>query len=612
MAQRHTRRRIPSLASFASEYAKAKDPDELVIPEDLSELSNEDLSALTAQATEAFTALREGEISDETLEQMEALAGGIEALAAETATREAAAADRRAKADELAARVTPEAEADCEECAEDSAEVAVEDGDDADEADEAEDKVVAEVDAETGEVTDKEAVAASAVKRKSVRVNLSGLRSRQGQTPSRPVTKASQMSDIVTAAPDLPGYSNGQGMDFLDLGKAVDRRLTGFNTSQYARAAEANRHMRQQFGVAVIRKPIPDELMIKSDDPGHVDSVIQHAMDEKRLPGGSLVASGGWCAPSETVYDLCELESRDGLISVPEIGIARGGIRWTTGPDFAEIYSSTGFCYTEADDIAGDYDGAGGGSKPCFKVDCPDFTEKRLGLCGTCIQAGLLQSRGYPEVIARTIRGSLVAHEHRVAAAVISDLVAGSTAVSLPANQVGAIAPILTAIELQVEHMKYLHRMARGTSMEAVFPFWVRGAIRADLSRRLGVELLSVTDAQINGWFTSRGINPQFVYNWQDFAGAPSTAVSYPTSVQFLLYPAGTWVKGTSDIISLDTLYDSTLLGTNDYSALFMEEGWLTAKLCQDSRVVTVPICADGATAAGVAIACDGSEVPAA
>ena len=80
---------------------------------------------------------------------------------------------------------------------------------------------------------------------------------------------------------------------------------------------------------------------------------------------------------------------------------------------------------------------------------------------------------------------------------------------------------------------------------------------------------------------------------------------------RFLLYAAGTWVKGGTDVITLDTIYDSVLLGQNDYIALFSEEGWLVAQRCPDSRVVSVGVCPDGATAAGVDIACDGSAVPA-
>lgn len=171
----------------------------------------------------------------------------------------------------------------------------------------------------------------------------------------------------------------------------------------------------------------------------------------------------------------------------------------------------------------------------------------------------------------------------------------------LAGPQGGATAPILSAIELEVEKIRYKTRMGRNASMEGVFPFWVRGAIRADLSRRLGVELLSVTDAQINGWFSQRGIRPQFVYNWQDLdVSTVTSTIEWPREVQFLLYPAGTWIRGNADIITIDTLYDSVNLRNNDYTALFTEEGYVTMKRGHESRLVTVSYEADGATHMGV------------
>jgi hypothetical protein len=584
-----------SFVSRLVDYAEADDDADFVIPEDLSVLTDDELSALHEQAVGHFDELfNDGQnLSDTDLAALSTLTEGIETLVAELDRRAAAAGERADAAAALAARAHPQEDPDPE--GEGTPLDGVEPAD-----------TPAPADAPEGEPASTTASGA----RRETRINLASLRSRQGTNNApRPAAQAQSMRDLVFASGEGSGYAQGTGLDWNDVGRVVDRRLTGFNQAQYANASRSGTHLRQQFGVATIRKPIPEDLIIQSSDPGHVDEVLRHAMDEHRLPGGSLVASGGWCAPSEIIYDLCELESRDGLFSVPEIGIARGGIQWTTGPDFATIYNNTGFCYTEQDDIDGDYDGAGGGAKPCYTVECPPFQEARLGLCGLCLKAGLLQQRGYPEVLARTTRGALIAHDHKMSAKVINALVAGSTPVTMTAGTAGTVAPLLTSIELQTEHYRYTNRMSRNTTLEAVFPFWIRGAIRTDLAYRLGVDsdMFSVTDAQIDAWFRQRGINAQFVYDWQDInATAPGAFLSWPATVKFLLYAAGTWVKGASDIITIDTLYDSVLLGTNDFTALFTEEGWLVAKLCQDSRVITVPVCSDGAANMGVKISCTG------
>lgn len=609
---KHRRAYRPLSRALAYEETPPNEaPAEVVIPEDLTTLDDATLDALHTQAVEAFQALQEGEYTAETLAAMTQLADGIDTLTADQTRRADERAALAAEAEALAARVTPAMPGADGGNTLSTETVEVDPG----EAD-------SEGEVETPAGADGGLTASSPAARRISIPAVNARRPRQ-QAPA-PREVAAPVAQMFAATEGF-GLVNGSEVDFTAASRAVAQRLSGFNKSAFDSARKAGRRLRQQHNLLTVHKPFPDELTVKSDGLDHTQTVLEYATSEARLPGGSLLksqsltASGGWCAPSETIYDLCELESRDGILSIPEVNLARGGLRYTQGPDFASIYSNTGFCYTEAEDIAGDYDGAGGGTKPCFHVDCPDFLEERMGLCGVCLTAGLLQARGYPEMIARTMRGSLIAHEHRMNANVIQQMIAGgtattghdgSTAITMPSVQVGATAPLLTAIELQAEHMKHQHRMLRNTTLEAVFPYWVMGVVRSDLSRRLGVDLLSVPNSRIMSWFAERGIAPQFVYDWQDIGTtAASGFTSWPTTVQFLLYPAGTWAKGTSAIISLDTIYDSALLGTNDYTALFTEEGYSTIKMCHDSRVVTVGICPDGATHAGVDIDCDGTAV---
>jgi hypothetical protein len=101
------------------------------------------------------------------------------------------------------------------------------------------------------------------------------------------------------------------------------------------------------------------------------------------------------------------------------------------------------------------------------------------------------------------------------------------------------------------------------------------------------------------------------VYDWQDsFAGVAagpggaSALQDFPQEVTYLLYAAGTWVRGVADVITLDTVYDSANLALNQFTALFTEEGVLVAKMGHDSRAYTVPLCPSGATSATVAMNC--------
>ena len=603
---------------------------DLEIPENLSDLADDALAEMRSQAVDAFQTLyANGSFSDEDLATLGTLTDGIEVLSAEISAREEAAAARSAKAAELAAKIGADKPApkDAEEQAPAEGEGAPAEKSDeapaekpAPEADEdgAEKKAKAAAAAETVEVeapAEPEVVTAAAPRGP---IKLSGIR-RHTPAPAPTTIEETIVEDTSRArltVADVPGFAADSDASFEDLAVALDRRLQGFNSGAYGAAARAGRAMSERHSLAVVRKSFDERATVGS--PESADAAMAFAVNEKNLPGGSLVAAGGWCAPSETVYDLLEDESRDGLVSLPEINVTRGGIKFTKGPKFSDLYSAPSFNFTEDEAKAGKYAPTSAsdptnkvGPKPVYQVPCTEFEEVRLSAAGMHIQAGLLQQRGYPELVARTIRGALVAHEHKMSERIIAAMEAKSTAVSMDGGQIGALAPVLTAIELQVEHYRYAQRLSRSTTLEAIFPYWVRGAIRTDLSRRQGVDLTDVPDSRIDAWFKSRGVSPQFVYDWQAITGEAGAFKAWGTSVKFLLYSAGTFVKGGQDVITLDTVYDSTLLGQNDYTALFTEEGYLVAKRGHDARVVTVPLTPNGGTGTGIKLLANGTADPA-
>ena len=593
---------------------------DLEIPENLSDLADADLAEMRSKAVDAFQTLYAGgEFSDEDLATLGTLTDGIEVLSAEISSREQAASERAAKAAELAAKIGADKPAPAEDGEKPADEAPAEDAPAEDEAEKKAKAAAAETvegEAPTKPAASPEAVTAAAPASRGP-IKLSGIR-RHVSAPAPAISEETPVEDTSRArltVADVPGFAADSDASFEDLAVALDRRLQGFNSGAYAAAARAGRAMSERHSLAVVRKAFDERATVGS--PESAEAAMAFAVNEKNLPGGSLVAAGGWCAPSETVYDLLEDESRDGLISLPEINVTRGGIKFTKGPKFADLYAAPSFNFTEEDAKAGKYlpDTAGSGNKvgakPVYQVPCTDFEEVRLSAAGMHIQAGLLQQRGYPELVARTIRGALVAHEHKMSERVIAAMEAQSTAVSLDTGQIGALAPVLTAIELQVEHYRYAQRLSRSTTLEAVFPYWVRGAIRTDLSRREGVDLIDVPDSRIDAWFRSRGVNPQFVYDWQALTGEAGTFKVWGGSVKFLLYSAGTFVKGGQDVITLDTVYDSTLLGQNDYTALFTEEGYLVAKRGHDARVVTVPLNPNGGTGTGIKLLANGTADPA-
>ena len=441
-------------------------------------------------------------------------------------------------------------------------------------------------------------------------------------TPEAPA----EVHAVLTASADAPGYS-GELTSFGQVGQLLERRLAGYSTSTRKVQGKNKPLGGSRFqiggqtlvrhGGAQIERTFPADLRITDTKDASV--VLDHATDEHRLQGGSLInavtasvaggasltAAVGWCAPSETIYELCSLETMDGMLDIPEVQASRGGffVPENGGPNFSVIYDSIG---DEGDVILTEYDVENGVEKVCVEIPCPDFVEVRLDVAYVCITGSLLQRRGYPEAVTRFTQGAMVALAHKVNESVIARIVAGSGApVVIAADPSGddAASALLSAVELAIEDMKYRNRMGRTATIEIVLPAWVIAPIRAALARRQGVAAINVTDAEILAAFTTRKAVPRFVYDWQDaysgLAGGPGaqTAITaWPATVQFLAYPAGTWVKPVRDVVNLDTVYDNALLTLNQYTALFLEDGFNVLKMCADSRLYQVPIDVSGVT----------------
>ena len=400
----------------------------------------------------------------------------------------------------------------------------------------------------------------------------------------------------IRAAADLRSFSTGAAMK--DLDDVVQGAMERFEAMPNTKIGNS----RTRYGVASIKKGRTDGFSVENKDFRTFQDLIQAASKESRLAGGSLTAAGGWCSPSETLYDLCTIESTDGLWDLPEVQANRGGIQFTKGPSFQDIYDLGGFLQTEAQAEAGEV-------KDCWDVECPPFEEVRMDAIGLCIRAGILTNTTYPELIRRYLEGALIAQQHRVSA----NLITRAQAITGAAVTIGDVFPnaisLLSALELVAEGERQRWRLPFSATLEVILPRWVRAALRADLANRTGVDLTNVTDSVLDAHFATRGLRVQFLYNYQPLTvrtgagteGDPYVSVpatDYPDTIETIMYPAGTFVKLSTDVINLDAVYDSTGLSTNTYTALFAEEGIALANTCFEARRISLAFPVSGLTAA--------------
>ena len=566
------------------------------LPDTLEGLTGADLENLKVQAQEEFKAVytaatKDGKApSDEELKDLARLDDAIQTIEAaavevqeDEANRLSAAEDMRKRAvgDESATDTDTDTSAD-------------------EPADEGGDETVTVTDDEGNEVELEPALAAALQ---------TSLKSKGTKFASLAKTRSRKAADQVKETSKVKGYLMSPTVPHPKSGIVTSADLAGAFEDMSGNAMV--RSMQAQGGdgfgtfaqtLGTIAREFPAEL--KGYDQESLTAAIELATNERLLKSdagsGSLLAAAGWCSPSVQLYDFLGIPDAGDLIDLPEVGMVRAGIKFPVQPDFGLAFSSPGFLYTEAEAIAQSTD------KPCFEVPCVGFDEVRLDAIGLCITAGILQMKGFPEVVRLYIDGILKAHQHRISAYTIQKMLSLSIPVVIPAaNTIGAWGALMNSIELEIEDVRTRQRMPRGSTMEVVLPTWAMPALRADLAYRRGANVLDVGDAEIMAAFAKRNARVQLVSDWQVGAagqpGAPtaangSTAITkFPSTIQFMVYPAGTFFRSMTDVIEVGNLYDQAQLKRNKFTALFTEDGIAVAKRGIESRVVTVSLDYNGA-----------------
>jgi hypothetical protein len=559
------------------------------LPADLASLSDDQLAALLTEVHGEFDSQIDSEDGDPDarLARATELADMNDTIVAEQSTRAETAAAREEQANALKSRMHPEPE------------------------------VVEESEAVEGELVDAGAAVTAGATTRARGQDLSKRllageqlpAAKRKLNPTLAEIQAQQARDksglrrmnssVLVASADIPNVAQGSQLADMDaLVAAIQHRARTLPISNKGLDAP-------WYPVASMQREHRFMLDLNAN-PDQINEVLTAATDVD-----ALVAAGGWCSPSEISYDFYNVVCEDGMVDIPTVGINRGGMRWPTSASYGDIVSSY-WSWNEAQDIAAVTGTAQSGTKTCVRVPCPSYNEERLHCDGFCLTVGNLMEDAFPENIANYTRLLFAGHAHRLNTLRINALVAGSgTAITgYGAAGAGLVAPVLGSLELTAIDYREKYRMCEDAVLEVILPRWLRGAMRSDLRKRTGMDLdaLAVTDAQLMNMFDLLNIRVQWVTDWQvgtaGFPGGSTPLVVWPTTVQFMMFSAGTFVLGRGLQLNLGVIRDSVLNATNDHTAEWLEECWLLAKIGHESRLGTIAICPDGTTGAADLTAC--------
>lgn len=540
--------------------AGGADDESTDVPADLTEIEDDGLAELLSGLTDEFDGLVEEGSRD--VARLTALADDIDRLRGEQLRRETEAAEADEQIAQLAARVRAD---DSDGGGDDD-----EDGDD--DADDGDDEGADDSADETAAAEDREPVLASG------RRPALGDIARRTRRP-RIETRRSTPAVTITAAADLPGISPGTNIDLTQVAQSFHDRSRNLSMGQRA---------------PVARIEIPHTHRVGTD-PTENARVIEQLVGQPNA--GALVASGGWCAPSEPIFDLFDIgPDLDNVFDLPGLGTSvRAGVMIPSFYGIGDVADAL-WTWTEQDDI--DAAEEGGPTKPCMKIPCPTFTECVLEAEGLCVTHGNLSDRAWPELTRQFLSIVMGAHQRRISAAKISKVLADVVSVTPGATMTPSdvVGDLLNVIALAAADMRSQYRVGRSRSIDVLLPDWTLEVLRSNMAMRKGVRAENVTDAEITGWLTARSVRPQFTPDWQPlYDTAPAT--EWPTDVTFAIWFTGSYISLDGGEIDLGVVRDSTLNETNDFTAAWSEQFFQVCRRGPQGRQYTVPLQIDGVTA---------------
>lgn len=587
------------------------------LPADLENLSAEQLDELRVKAEADFDAIydtdggphadqlaRAGELAD----ALDALRGRSEAIANE-------AAATQAKFDELRARRAPQTapeEPDPEDPPADPAAPL-----EGEVLPAAAPQLVSASGRTGGAVTASRDTGGLAGPKHRINPSLSGAR-----VAAPPVLAPSQEL-AITASVGLPGkFEAGAKLtDLRSVGDLMEQRAR--NMANQAGRGE-KRRPNDPYGGVQVASIANDWLGDRFNDTSSTEAVqayIEKVQGNRSASAfETLVAGGGWCAPSQNRYDFFNIACEGGMIDLPTFGVERGGINFPVSPSLADTFvpalpwytafsnATVPWLWTETDDIL---TVTGSTNKPCIRVPCSAMTNVRLECYGICLTAGNLADNAWPESTRNFLRLLMAAHYHASNGRYIAQIVtaAGTVITGCSDSGSGTTAPILGTAELGAWDYRTKFGMCDTDVLEWIMPAWAKGPMRADLAKRTGVsDFMCVPDSAIGQWFDCRNIRVQFVDDFQVRAtgqpGAATAITQYPSFVNGLLYAAGTVARGNGMTLDLGVVRDSTLNAENDFTAAWMEECHLIARFGHEVRNYRIGICPDGTTGAADLTTC--------
>jgi len=350
-------------------------------------------------------------------------------------------------------------------------------------------------------------------------------------------TPARQSNRIVAVAAGVEGAELPDMAAVAPLVQAQLHNLRG--TSGVGRAS-----------VARVLADYPDDRVLGRDAEANGLAIAKAGAGRGSMAQEALTAAGGICVPAEPYYGMAQIsdDARPVRAALTGFQANRGGITFVSPNDIND-YTSGVTEWTVADDEA--VTSSTSTWKDVLDITCGTVETVELRAVTKIATIGNWYDRTHPEAVRADLLNLAAAHSRKAEGLLLQDIKTGSTAVTAT-NLVGFARDFLVRAAQAADGIRSYHRIDPAAMLRVLAPAWVRSAMISDLTLQApGDDAISKAIAEIDGYFRARNLVPAWYLDTPDSGGDPSQTFgaqsagalnSYPSYVQFGVFPEGTWL----------------------------------------------------------------------
>jgi hypothetical protein len=408
---------------------------------------------------------------------------------------------------------------------------------------------------------------------------------------NRPVVREDRAGVNLTirAGADIPGFGAGQQLTSMeDVARAFAGRLHTLRN--------VSGGIGEQHTVASLEFSFPDDRQLVGDDNVNLQRIGKVE---------ALTAAAGVCAPLETLYDInvCGVTDQPVRDALTRFNADRGGVRIYPAPTL-DAANSVGF-----------WDSSAPTAKVCADAKCSTPQDIMLDAIYACMKFSNFTSRFFPEIVKANTDLALIHHARVSDQFLLKNIQSQSTKVTATSTPAGVTRSVVYTIRQAAVGIRRRFRLASNAPMRVILPSWLLDMMVADIALQMpgdGLESLSIAEAKLRSIFSDANVNVTWALDSIDAAGAPSDGTAqaagalnpFPTTVDFPIFPEGTFLFLDGGTLDLGVVRDMSTNTANEY-ATFVESFVGVAKTgCESLWVTLSGLCVSGAAAALVDTGC--------